>query len=155
MHLHLIHFSKFPETYNISEMVQHFGKGTKQYTFDVMLDMTFHVFELKQFYLVKFLWFWYVIMEWLMFAMSNVTWVKRVSMLFKWEISFSGYCFSLSIINIQLFTYFCIIYSISWSCMWSIFLGPNPRAPLTLSGSHLMPPAQVCTIPGVTVWSFP
>ena len=121
----------------------------------VTLDMALHVFDFKQFYLINFIWFWYDIMELLMFAMSNVTWIKRVSMLIKWEVSFSGCCFSLNTINVWLFTYFCIIYLIYQSCMVSIFLGANLRVPLTLSGSHLMPPAQVCTIPGVSVWSFP
>ena len=72
--------------------------------------------------------------------MSNVTWGKRVSMLFKWEISFSGCCCSLLLFTFQAFTYLYVIYVNYWSCMWSIFLGANPRVPLTWSGSHLMPP---------------
>ena len=66
----------------------------------VTLDIALHIFGLKQFYLVKFYYFWYVVIELLMFAMSNVTWIKSVSMLFEWEISFSGCCFSLHTIII-------------------------------------------------------
>ena len=90
-----------------------------------------------------------------MFAMSNMIWIKRLSMYFEWEICSSVCCFSLSTTTIHLFTYFCVIYLISSNCMCSILLGANPKVPLIPSGSHLMPPAQVCTIPGVSVWSFP
>ena len=47
-----------------------------------------------------------------------------------------------------LFDFFAIV-------IYSILLGANPKVPLILSGSHLMPPAQVCTIPGVSVCKLP
>ena len=55
-----------------------------------------------------------------------------------------------------LFIYFLLYYLFDFlNCIYSILLGANPKVPLILSGSHLMPPAQVCTIPGVSVCSFP
>ena len=61
-----------------------------------------------------------------MFAMSNVTWIKRFAMYFEWGFSFSVCCLSLNDAIIHLFTYFSIILLISKSCMSSILLRANP-----------------------------
>ena len=68
-------------------------------------------------------------------------------MLFEWEISFSSCC-SLYPFTFQFFTYFCVIYLNYWSCLRS---GANPRTPLTLSGSHLLPPDRYAQYLGICV----
>ena len=73
-------------------------------------DIALHIFDLEQFCLLNFLVFiWYVKMELVVFAMSNVTWIKKLSMYFEWEISYSVCCLSLSTTTIHLFTHFYVI----------------------------------------------
>ena len=51
-----------------------------------------------------------------MFAMSNVTQIKRFAIHFKWGFSFSVCCLSLSDAIIHLFTHFSILLLIFGSC---------------------------------------
>ena len=77
-----------------------------------------------------------------MFAMSNVTRIKRFAMYFKWGISFSVCWLSLNDAIIHLFTHFSVLLLIFEGCMLSISLGANPlsaprvnwKSPYALTG---------------------